>query len=152
MFDLLTLLTRQFYAHAVQLGCVGGDMGHQMVGTKGAPVTKAVLAELLTRLRRAAVDGAVPGRGVQAHVRRLWLGDAERRRLRDEPAEAEAPVRESVVHAEIDRPDVEKVAPNHGENVFPWLDPVGALLLRYTDADGHVTSRATGAYGRDRMA
>ncbi|GHK02344.1 hypothetical protein SY2F82_41410 [Streptomyces sp. Y2F8-2] len=26
--------------------------------------------------------------------------------------------------------------------MFPWLDPVGALLLRYTDAEGHVTSRA----------
>ncbi|MGW5663293.1 sigma-70 family RNA polymerase sigma factor [Streptomyces sp. NPDC003758] len=104
-------------------------------------MTKAVLAELLTRLRRDAVDGAVPDEVFTAYAQRLGLGDAERRRLRDELARVGFPVRRSVVHTDIDRPDVEKVALKRGENVFARLAPVVALLGRYADTEGYVTAR-----------
>ncbi|MFB0619159.1 hypothetical protein [Streptomyces sp. AGS-58] len=43
---------------------------------------KVALAGSLTRLHRAAVDGAVPESVCAEQVRALWLGDIERERLR----------------------------------------------------------------------
>ncbi|MEU6086694.1 sigma-70 family RNA polymerase sigma factor [Streptomyces sp. NPDC047085] len=116
-------------------------MGHQPVGAQGVAVTRAALTELLARLRRAAVDGVVPDEAFAAQAHQLGLGDAERERLREELARLGVPVERSVVHADIDRPDVEKVAWKGGENVFARLAPVRALLLRYADDDGYVTTR-----------
>ncbi|MEH0548454.1 hypothetical protein QA802_36940 [Streptomyces sp. B21-105] len=47
---------------------------------------KAGLAELLTRLRSAAVDVAVPEAVFLEHVGALGLGDVKQERLRDELA------------------------------------------------------------------
>jgi len=117
-------------------------MRHQAVGAQGAPITRAALTELLARLRRVAAGGVVPDEVFAAQVQRLGLGDAERERLREELARLGLPVQKSVAHAITDRPDVKKVARNRVENVFPRLAPVSALLGRYVDAEGYVTSRA----------
>ncbi|MFE2565908.1 hypothetical protein [Streptomyces mirabilis] len=105
-------------------------------------MTRAALTELLVQLRRAAVGGLVPEDVFAAQVRKLGLGDSERERLRKELARLHVPVQKSVVHANIDTPDVEKVASNRVGNVFPQLDRVLILLGRYADTDGYVTSRA----------
>ncbi|MEV6055229.1 sigma-70 family RNA polymerase sigma factor [Streptomyces sp. NPDC052107] len=102
----------------------------------------AALTELLIQLRRAAIDGVVPENVFAAQVRKLELGDSERERLREELARLRVPVQKSVVHANIDTPDVEKVASNREENVSPRLDRVLTLLDRYADTGGYVTSRA----------
>ncbi|MER5802789.1 sigma-70 family RNA polymerase sigma factor [Streptomyces mirabilis] len=105
-------------------------------------MTRAALTELLLQLRRAAVGGVVPEDVFAAQVRKLGLGDSERERLREELARLRVSVQKSVVHANIDTPDVEKVASNRVGNVFPRLDRVLILLGRYADTDGYVTSRA----------
>ncbi|MGR6973906.1 sigma-70 family RNA polymerase sigma factor [Streptomyces cynarae] len=117
------------------------DMRHQAADAQAVPVTRAALAELLTRLRGAALDGVVPDGVFMAQVQRLGLGDIERERLREELAKLGVLVRKSMVHAHIDTPDVEKVASKRGENVFARLAPVLPLLERYADAEGYVTTR-----------
>ncbi|MDX2532532.1 sigma-70 family RNA polymerase sigma factor [Streptomyces scabiei] len=111
---------------------------------------KAALGVLLSRLRSAAVDGAVPESAFVEQVQALGLGGAERERLRDELARLGLPVREAQVHSDADTPDMEKVAPFRGENVFAGADVVQTLLLRYADADGFVTSRVV--HGVARLA
>lgn len=116
--------------------------GHQDVGEPEVPVTRAALAELMAHLRRAAVGGVVPEAVFLAQARRLGLGEGERERLRGELLRLKVPVQRNVVHAGIDIPDVEKVARERVEIVFPRLDRVMRLLERYADAEGYVTSRA----------
>ncbi|MEU6809791.1 sigma-70 family RNA polymerase sigma factor [Streptomyces sp. NPDC046831] len=106
------------------------------------PVTKAALAELLVRLRRATVDGVVPDEVFMAQAQELGLGDAERERLRGELARLRMPVQKSVVHTDVDPSEVKRVVRGGEENVFPRLEPVLTLLSRYADADGYVTPRA----------
>ncbi|MGW6480770.1 sigma-70 family RNA polymerase sigma factor [Streptomyces sp. NPDC055059] len=101
-----------------------------------------MLTELLARLRRVAVGGVVPYEVFAAQVQTLGLGDAERERLREELARLGVSVHKTVAHTDIDRPDVKKVARNRVENVPPRLAPVSALLGRYADAEGYVTSQA----------
>lgn len=113
---------------------------------------KAALAGLLTRLRHAAVDGAVPESVFVEQVRALGLGDAERERLREELAGLGLPVLRAVVHADGDGSNAEKVARIREEIVsgpaFPSHDVVRALLDRYADAEGYVTSRAVDGVAR----
>ncbi|WP_129801372.1 sigma-70 family RNA polymerase sigma factor, partial [Streptomyces sp. F001] len=116
--------------------------GHQEPGSRGVPVTKAALAELMAQLRRAAVGGVVPEEVFFAQARKLGLREHERERLRDELARLHVPVQRGVAHAHIDIPDVPKVARKRVEIVFPQLDRVLSLLERYADAEGRVTSRA----------
>ncbi|MDX2999851.1 hypothetical protein, partial [Streptomyces scabiei] len=125
-------------------------MRHQSVAGAEAPGLKAALGVLLSRLRSAAVDGAVPESAFVEQVQALGLGGAERERLRDELARLGLPVREAQVHSDADTPDMEKVAPFRGENVFAGADVVQTLLLRYADADGFVTSRVV--HGVARLA
>ncbi|MFD0507488.1 hypothetical protein ACFQ0G_41500 [Streptomyces chiangmaiensis] len=101
---------------------------------------RAALGELLARLRRAAVDGVVPEPVFAQNVRTLGLGQVERDRLRSELARLGLHVQDVRVHVDADSPDVEKVARRRGENVFPGAGLVQALLLRYADTDGYVTS------------
>ncbi|MEV5362320.1 sigma-70 family RNA polymerase sigma factor [Streptomyces cellulosae] len=108
----------------------------------GSSDLRTALAELLTRLRGAAVGGVVPERDFIEGVRALALGDAERERLRHELARLGLPVRKLHVHADVDPQVGEKVARDRGESMFPRLAPLRGLLARYTDADGYVTSRA----------
>lgn len=93
---------------------------------------KASLAGLLTRLRHAMVDGAVPESVFLQQVVALGLGDVERERLREELAGLGLPVLGAVVHADGDDPNAEKVARIREENVpgpdFPSGDVVRALL------------------------
>ena len=117
-------------------------MQQQLVGGRGVSGTRAALAELLVQLRRGAVDGAVPESAFVAQVQKLGLGDVEQERLRAELGRLGVPVQTSVVHTDADRPVVEKVVRNRVGNVLPRLDPVLALLGRYADTDGCVTSRA----------
>ncbi|GAA3504755.1 hypothetical protein GCM10019016_118680 [Streptomyces prasinosporus] len=109
---------------------------------------RAALGELLTRLRRAAVDGVVPEHVFAGGVRTLALGDDERKRLRDELARLGLPVRELRVHTEGDHRSDEKVVRSTEEHVFPRLRPVRALLARYADADGYVTPRVVDGVAR----
>lgn len=67
-----------------------------------------------------------------AQVRKLGLGDSERERLREELARLRVTVQKSVVHANIDTPDVEKVASNRVGNVFSRLDPYRWTMPRQT--------------------
>ncbi|MFI6016788.1 sigma-70 family RNA polymerase sigma factor [Streptomyces sp. NPDC051287] len=106
------------------------------------------MAELLARLRCAAVNGVVPEQVFAESVRTLKLGDAERERLRDELARMGLPVRVVRVHIDADSTDVEKVARIREENVFPRVRAVKALLARYADADGYVTTRAVDGVAR----
>lgn len=115
-------------------------MEHQEA-RRGAPVTKAALTELMARLRRAVVGGFVPETVFQQEVRRLGLGTDERERLRGELVRLRVPVQRGVVHAHVDIPDVQKVARNRVETVFPPLDRVLVLLERYADDEGYVTPR-----------
>lgn len=123
-------------------------MRHQSVAGAEAPGLRAALGVLLAQLRSAAVNGAVPESAFVEHVQALGLGGAERERLRGELARLGLPVREAHVHNDADSPDMEKVAPFRGENVFPGADVVRALLLRYADPDGFVTSRAVDGVAR----
>ncbi|MGC2996901.1 sigma-70 family RNA polymerase sigma factor [Streptomyces sp. G35A] len=116
-------------------------MTQRSVTGDAAPGLRAALGELLTRLRRAAVDGVVPEHVFVEGTRGLALGDGERERLRRELARLGLPVRELRVHTEGDRRKGEKVVRSSEEHVFPRLQPVRALLARYADADGHVTPR-----------
>ncbi|MGW8682963.1 sigma-70 family RNA polymerase sigma factor [Streptomyces sp. NPDC055817] len=110
------------------------------------------MSELLSRLRRAAIDGAVPEAVFMAQARVLGLGDIERERLREELAGLGLPVRGIEVHADGDSPDVEKVALIREENVcvvaLPFGDVLEALLSRYADSEGYVTSRAVDGVAR----
>lgn len=115
---------------------------------KDALGLRAALGELLTRLRRAAVDGVVPEHVFAEGVRALALGDDERKRLRDELARLGLPVRELRVHTEGDRRSGEKVVRSTEEHVFPRLQAVRALLARYPDADGYVTPRVVDGVAR----
>lgn len=123
-------------------------MRRQSVAGAEAPGLKAALGVLLSQLRSAAVNGAVPESAFVEHVQALGLGGAERERLRGELARLGLPVREAHVHNDADSPDMEKVAPFREENVFPGADVVRSLLLRYADADGFVTSRAVDGVAR----
>lgn len=116
--------------------------GHQEPGSRGVPVTKAALAELMAQLRRATVGGVVPEAVFFAQARKLGLREHERERLRDELARLHVPVQRGVAHTDVDIPDVRKVARKRVEIVFPQLDRVLSLLERYADAEGRVTSRA----------
>ncbi|MFD3309448.1 sigma-70 family RNA polymerase sigma factor [Streptomyces sp. NPDC058694] len=116
-------------------------MRPQSVDGAGAPGMKAALAELLIRLRRAAVDGAVPEHVFAESARVLALGDSERDRLRDELARLGLPVQRKGVHTDPDGGAVEKVARTREENVFPRVEVVRALLSRYADAEGYLTLR-----------
>ncbi|MDQ1029727.1 RNA polymerase primary sigma factor [Streptomyces umbrinus] len=116
-------------------------MRPQSVDGAGAPGMKAALAELLIRLRRAAVDGAVPEHVFAESARVLALGDSERDRLRDELARLGLPVQGKRVHTDPDGGAVEKVARTREENVFPRVEVVRALLSRYADAEGYLTLR-----------
>ncbi|MEW1642108.1 sigma-70 family RNA polymerase sigma factor [Streptomyces sp. NPDC091219] len=109
---------------------------------------KAALAELLIRLRSAAVNGAVPEHVFAESVRALELGDSERERLRDELARLGLPVQRVHVHIDADSAGVEKVARIREENVFPRVREVRALLSRYADAEGYVTARAVDGVAR----
>ncbi|WP_055614941.1 sigma-70 family RNA polymerase sigma factor [Streptomyces phaeochromogenes] len=102
---------------------------------------KAALAELLIRLRRAAVDGVVPEHVFAESARVLALGDSERDRLRDELARLGLPVQGKRVHTDPDGGALEKVARIREENVFPCVGVVQELLSRYVDAEGYVTPR-----------
>ncbi|MGW2799530.1 hypothetical protein [Streptomyces sp. NPDC001269] len=104
-------------------------------------MTRVALTELLIQLRRVAVGGVVPEDVFEVQVSKLGLGDSERERLRGESARLCVPVRKSMVHANIDTPDVEKVASDREGNVSSWLDGARTLLGR-ADTDGYVTSRA----------
>nr|WP_051724409.1 sigma-70 family RNA polymerase sigma factor [Actinospica acidiphila] len=115
---------------------------------KDAHGLRVALGELLTRLRRAAVDGVVPEHVFAEGVRALALGDDERKRLRDELARLGLPVRELRVHTEGDHRSDEKVVGSTEEHVFPRLRPVRALLARYADADGYVTPRVVDGVAR----
>ncbi|MFD7053279.1 hypothetical protein ACFWBS_35735 [Streptomyces mirabilis] len=95
-------------------------------------MTRAALTELLLQLRRAAVGGVVPEDVFAAQVRKLGLGDSERERRREELARLRVTVQKSVVHANIDTPDVEKVASNRVGNVFSRLDPYRWTMPRQT--------------------
>ncbi|ULR54667.1 sigma-70 family RNA polymerase sigma factor [Streptomyces deccanensis] len=115
-------------------------MRHQSVASTEVPGLKAALGALLARLRSAAVEGVVPEVAFVEHVHALGLGGAEQQRLRDELARLGLPVRNVHVHNDADIPDMEKVARFRGEIVFPGAAEVRALLLRYADTDGSVTS------------
>ncbi|MEV6000356.1 sigma-70 family RNA polymerase sigma factor [Streptomyces griseomycini] len=115
---------------------------------KDAPGLRAALGELLTRLRRAAVDGVVPEHVFAEGVRALALEGDERKRLRDELARLGLPVRELRVHTEGDHRSGEKVVRSTEEHVFPRLQLVRALLARYADADGYVTPRVVDGVAR----
>ncbi|MFH8973587.1 sigma-70 family RNA polymerase sigma factor [Streptomyces sp. NPDC017890] len=123
-------------------------MTQPVAAGNGSSGLRAAVAELLVRLRHAAVDGVVPELVFDENVRTLALGDGERERLRHELARLGLPVRDLHVHTEGDSRDREKVARNRGENVMPRLRPVRNLLARYADADGHVTSRALDGVAR----
>ncbi|MCQ9134737.1 sigma-70 family RNA polymerase sigma factor [Streptomyces hilarionis] len=107
---------------------------------------------MLTRLRRAAVDGAVPESVFVEHVRALGLGDVERERLREELAGLGLPVLRAVAHADGDGSNAEKVARIREEivstPVFSSDDVVRTLLERYADAEGYVASRALDGVAR----
>ncbi|MFF5183449.1 sigma-70 family RNA polymerase sigma factor [Streptomyces sp. NPDC000345] len=103
---------------------------------------RAALGDLLVSLRRAAVGGVVPERVFAQQVAILGLGETESARLRDELARLGLPVRDVRVHTDADSPDVEKVARKREESVSPRGRSVLALLARYTDTDGYVTSLA----------
>ncbi|MCX4452206.1 sigma-70 family RNA polymerase sigma factor [Streptomyces sp. NBC_01728] len=113
---------------------------------------KAALTGLLTRLRHAAVDGAVSESVFLEQAGALGLGDVERERLREELAGLGLPVLGAVVHADGDGPNAEKVARIREENVsspvFPSGDVVRALLSRYADPKGYVTPRALDGVAR----
>ncbi|MEU3788364.1 sigma-70 family RNA polymerase sigma factor [Streptomyces fructofermentans] len=113
---------------------------------------KAALAELLVRLRRATVDGAVPESVFVAQARALGLGGIELERLREELTRLGLPVRGAAVHAGGDSPDVEKVARISEESVCDSTSPSGgavsALLNRYADLEGYVTARAVDGVAR----
>jgi RNA polymerase sigma factor (sigma-70 family) len=113
---------------------------------------KAALAGLLIRLRHAAVDGAVPEFVFMEQVRTLGLGDIERERLREELAGLGLPVLRAVVHADGDGSNAKKVARIREEFVsIPTFSSgvvVRALLDRYADAEGYVTSRALDGVAR----
>ncbi|MEV5850290.1 sigma-70 family RNA polymerase sigma factor [Streptomyces sp. NPDC051985] len=94
------------------------------------------------------MKGVVPEPVFAENVRTLGLGQAERDRLRHELAWLGLHVQDVRVHVDADSPDVEKVAWIRGENVFPGVDVVHALLLRYVDADGYVTSEAVDGVAR----
>ncbi|MGC9376546.1 sigma-70 family RNA polymerase sigma factor [Streptomyces sp. MH13] len=117
-------------------------MTQPVAAGNGPSGLREAVAELLVRLRRAAVDGVVPELVFDENVRTLALGDGERERLRHELARLGLPVRDLHVHTEGDSRDREKVAHDRGENVIPRLGPARNLLARYADADGYVTSRA----------
>lgn len=117
-------------------------VGHQEAGRLGGSITKAVLAELLVELGRVAVNGVVPEGAFLAQVRRLGLGVAEGERLRQELARLNMPVQKTVVHADVDPSEAEKVVSSHGGDASSRLDRVRALLGRYADTEGYVTSRA----------
>ncbi|MEV0218203.1 hypothetical protein [Streptomyces sp. NPDC050704] len=85
-------------------------MRPQSVGGAGVPGMKAAMAELLIRLRQAAVDGAVPEHVFAEGARVLALGDSERDRLRGELARLGLPVQGRRVHTDPDGGGVEKVA------------------------------------------
>lgn len=106
------------------------------------------MGELLSRLRRAAVNGVVSESVFAQNVQTLGLGQAERDRLRHELVRLGLHVQDVHVHVDADSPDVEKVARIRGENVFPDADLVQALLLRYADTDGYVPSRAVDGVAR----
>lgn len=103
---------------------------------------------MLSRLRHAAVNGVVPESVFAQNVQTLRLGQAERDRLRRELVRLGLHVQDVCVHVDADSPDVEKVARSRGENVFPGADLVRALLLRYADTDGYVTSRVVDGVAR----
>ncbi|WP_309141837.1 sigma-70 family RNA polymerase sigma factor [Streptomyces griseicoloratus] len=117
-------------------------MGRRRAGESGAPVSRAALGELLTRLRQVAVDGVVPEREFLQGVSALALSGDERDRLRDELARLGLLVRELPVHAEDDPRAGEKVVRENERHVTPRIAAARALLARYADASGHVPSRA----------
>ncbi|WP_406200388.1 sigma-70 family RNA polymerase sigma factor [Streptomyces europaeiscabiei] len=113
---------------------------------------KAALTGLLSCLRHAAVDGAVPESVFLEQVGALGLGDVERERLREELAGLGLPVLRALMHADGDDPTAEMVALVREEDVsgsdFPSGDLVRALLSRYADPDGYVTPRALDGVAR----
>ncbi|MFF7982033.1 sigma-70 family RNA polymerase sigma factor [Streptomyces sp. NPDC007901] len=123
-------------------------MQDRTVGEVAAPGLRAAVGELLSRLRHAAVNGVVPESVFAQNVRTLGLGQAERDRLRHELARMGLHVQDARVHVDADSPNAEKVARIREENVFPGADLVRALLLRYADTDGYVTSRAVDGVAR----
>ncbi|MFD5764333.1 hypothetical protein ACFWIN_00715 [Streptomyces sp. NPDC127049] len=101
-----------------------------------------VMGELLAQLRRASVNGVVPEEVFARNARALGLGRAAQNRLRGELARLGLPVQGVRVHVDADSPDVETVAPSREENVSPRVGRARALLARYEDAGGYVSSRA----------
>lgn len=87
------------------------------------------------------MDGVVPESAFAQHVRPLGLGQVEQDRLRSELARLGLHVRDARVHVDADSPDAEKVARFREENVSARVGQVRALLMRYADADGYVTSQ-----------
>ncbi|MFD5293817.1 sigma-70 family RNA polymerase sigma factor [Streptomyces mutabilis] len=106
------------------------------------------MGALLGRLRRAAVAGVVPESAFLAGVSELSLGDGERERLRDELARLGLPVQDAPLHAENDKRNGEKVAPDREENVFARIRSARNLLSRYEDADGRVTQAVVDGVAR----
>ncbi|MFI1535764.1 sigma-70 family RNA polymerase sigma factor [Streptomyces anandii] len=123
-------------------------MQDRTVGEVAAPGLKAALGELLSRLRHAAVNGVVSESVFARNVQALGLGQIEGERLRHELGRLGLQVQGARVHVDTDSPDVEKVARIREENVFPGAGLVRELLLRYTDTDGYVTSRAVDGVAR----
>ncbi|MBT1103062.1 MULTISPECIES: hypothetical protein [Streptomyces] len=103
---------------------------------------RAAMGKLLAQLRRASVNGAVPEEVFVRSVRGLGLGQAEEVRLRGQLARLGLLIQNVRIHVDADSPDVEKVATRREENVSPRAGRARALLARYGDADGYVTSRA----------
>ncbi|MEU5769577.1 hypothetical protein ABZ782_27025 [Streptomyces asoensis] len=117
-------------------------MQDRTVGEVVAPGLKAALGEVLSQLRHAAANGVVSESVFARDVQALGLGRVERERLRHELGRLGLRVPGCACTCKRDSPDVEKVAQISEENVFPGVGPVRELLLRYTDTDGYVTSRA----------
>ncbi|MFG3217969.1 sigma-70 family RNA polymerase sigma factor [Streptomyces sp. NPDC048185] len=101
-----------------------------------------MLGELLKRLRRVAVDGAVPEGEFVGGVRALGLDGDEQARLRAELARMGLPVRDLRMHVEIDSRNSEKVVRASEGNVTERGRLARALLSRYEDDRGQVSSRA----------
>src|SRR3954471_1991125 len=101
MCDPLTVSTGSPYGLACnRVWGWGGMAGHQEAGSRGVPVTKAALAELMAQLRQAAVGGVAPEAVFFAQTRKLGLREHERERLRDELVRLHVPVQRSVAHTD----------------------------------------------------
>ncbi|MGQ5229448.1 hypothetical protein [Streptomyces sp. yara] len=117
-------------------------MNRRSVEGAGAPMSTAAMGRLLTRLRRAAVDGVVPEREFLEGVRALGVGDPARDRMRGELARLGLRVGNMHMHAGDDSGQGEKVVRRSEKGVNPRVARARVLLARYADADGCVSSRA----------